>query len=1081
MSQESGEARWGQWGQGGGEGSNPPRGDAPAPRSPATETSDVKRLLSEFRGLHQQRLQWLQLDTTCTPEELLQKKEDLLQSYVDDLTDQNQVLVQTIEELQVQADHNLSKSVMKLGTSDPILDDPNQQSTNLELSDHLRNLRSGMNSITQLLQQTGQLHNLDAEANVESSRSELSALFERKLVVKEARVNQLTQELDGVKQKMKERDERVRHLNEDVLGLQATQESLTRTLAVKEKHTEQLVHDSAQLRETVTSLQSKLQTSECMLRDIGETLDQTKSSLNTERQQKEQNQEQLHHCNKEVERLQRELTHSRTAEKKMQKREIKISLLVKELAESKKQHADCQRQLLHREKDLEKLYQERDEQSRECVRLNQTKERLEADLALSHEKLHGSHLEVRSRDQLILQLRDEMKTAEQKHQATQEQVAELEVELRHLNHKVRGHQEEACQLSRKVRDTERLKERKEKEQQRLHNQIRISQQQVETSEGKLKKQEDEMGLLHQQLKGAKEELNVASLQIQEQNETVAILKQKYAAAIEKVHRVQGQAELLEEELQYSQQQLRESQLETHSVKREQAELEQRYQEKVSQWEGSQEALDQLTDELQANQTLLRESQQKVDHFRSLIGSLQEQGDKLKQQKLMLECDLRLHKASHSRSDEEYLGLQRHSQQLQKRCTEQVERIAECEKAILQMKSELERQTQEKAGLTQNLTLSHNTHLSICSRLEQEVTRLKTQVTHLELELADTQKVRTTLLRQSEEELEEARREAARGNREVDAQRGEVQRFQEELRKQEEKMRSATREKQSLSAHIRQLSQELEELHGKHQATVEDLAARAEEVRRMEGCLREGKLAEEKIRFMAVKLETEVAELRKNLQQAVSHKLEAEGEKQDAQEQVNMLRSELEETLSDNANLRHESQRVMTNVNRWITEQKASGQNLTAQMKAQNKLLLMVTKEKEHLQEANDTLKVEVKRLKEVADEKERDTECFKAQIRDRGIRQDERTMENQTCVALNLSKIEQMQTRLRNNLEAIGMLNQQLSALSGENKRLRRQLEEERSMRIQAQPPAPTPKCSSSVGRPPPSSLRLPSFTPPSP
>lgn len=31
---------------------------------------------------------------------------------------------------------------------------------------------------------------------------------------------------------------------------------------------------------------------------------------------------------------------------------------------------------------------------RECVHLNQTKERLEADLALCHDKLHTSHLEV---------------------------------------------------------------------------------------------------------------------------------------------------------------------------------------------------------------------------------------------------------------------------------------------------------------------------------------------------------------------------------------------------------------------------------------------------------------------------------------------------------------------------------------------------------------------------------------------------------------------------------------------------------------------------------------------------------------
>ncbi|CAK6951862.1 LOW QUALITY PROTEIN: myosin-11-like [Scomber scombrus] len=194
---------------------------------------------------------------------------------------------------------------------------------------------------------------------------------------------------------------------------------------------------------------------------------------------------------------------------------------------------------------------------------------------------------------------------------------------------------------------------------------------------------------------------------------------------------------------------------------------------------------------------------------------------------------------------------------------------------------------------------------------------------------------------------------------------------------------------------------------------------------MAGCLNEGKLAEEKIRSMVVRLETEAAELRKNLQQAVDQKLKAEREKQDAQDQVDTLRSELEVMWSDNTNLRHESQLVMDNVNRWITEQKNSNESLTAQMKAQNKMLLIITEEKAHLQEANDTLKVEVKRLREVVDEKEREMGRFKAQIRDRGARQDETTMEKQGCVALNLSKIEDMQTRLRSNLEAIRMLNQQ--------------------------------------------------------
>lgn len=48
----------------------------------------------------------------------LQKKVNFLQSYVNDLEDQNQVLVQTIEDLQEEADHKLSNVVRELHTSD---------------------------------------------------------------------------------------------------------------------------------------------------------------------------------------------------------------------------------------------------------------------------------------------------------------------------------------------------------------------------------------------------------------------------------------------------------------------------------------------------------------------------------------------------------------------------------------------------------------------------------------------------------------------------------------------------------------------------------------------------------------------------------------------------------------------------------------------------------------------------------------------------------------------------------------------------------------------------------------------------
>nr|XP_040023742.1 trichohyalin-like [Gasterosteus aculeatus aculeatus] len=538
----------------------------------------------------------------------------------------------------------------------------------------------------------------------------------------------------------------------------------------------------------------------------------------------------------------------------------------------------------------------------------------------------------------------------------------LQEEVGPLKHEVGGHQDESCPLSQEAGGMQRLMEQKEKQQQRrLRHQLRVGRQQVETFGGKLKKQEVEMEILREQLKGAEEVIRDAGLRAREQKETIAIFRQKYNAAMEKVHRVQGQVELLKEELQYSQQQLRDSQLAAHSAKEELAGMEQRYLEKVGHWENAQEALDQLADELLASRTLLRESQQRADHLKGLVETMREQVDTIKQQKLMLECDRQLHQQS--RCDEQW-----HREQLHKRCTEQVVRLAECEKAILQMKSELERQVRREADRRQSSVASRRANMSDRIQLEQEVIHLKKEVAAVRREPADTQKVHMALGRQSEEQLKEVRRAAARRSGDGFAHREEVQRLQEDLLKAEERMR-------------RQLSRELEEPRSEPQVTAEELATRAEEARRMQGRLNEGKLAEEKIRSRDGGPETEVAALRRNLQHAVDHKLQAEREKREAREQVDTLLAELEETRSEKANLRHESQLVVTNVNCWIAKQKASNESLSGRTEAQNKVLLILTEEKAHLQGSNDALKAEVTRLKEVGDEKTRDTERFQAWTR----------------------------------------------------------------------------------------------------
>ncbi|KAM9775304.1 uncharacterized protein ACBT44_002489 isoform 3-T4 [Syngnathus typhle] len=574
-----------------------------------------------------------------------------------------------------------------------------------------------------------------------------------------------------------------------------------------------------------------------------------------------------------------------------------------------------------------------------------------------------------------------------------------------------------------------------------------------TSQKELAKQQvEDLDLLRRQLKEAREELKGACLQAEEQKEMAGIFKHKYTAAMEKVHKVQGQVKHLLEELQYSQQQLRESQQATHLMDEELSELKRRHHDKVGQWESSQKGLKQLTDELHVSRNLLTESRQTVHHLRSHVCNLQGQVDTLKEQKVVLECDLRLYQQSHSHVNKDYLSMQSNQQKLQKRCSEQVERLVECEKVILQMKSELERQKQEQASLKQSLVTSCRAHLKRRGYLEQEVARLKEEVAHVQLELADRQKVCMNLLSQSEEALQEARQEAARSCREVGVQTQEVRRLENAIRKEEENLKNARREKQSLSTQVRQLSQELEELHCKHQTTVEALTARSEEAKRMVACLNEEEKAGNKARVMAQRLELEVAELKKK----------ADIAKRDSQAQLDTLRSKLAAVCSDNDKLRHESQLVVTNLKRWITEQTSSSKSLAQQMKSQSQVLLNVTEDKIHLQEANDTLKAEVKRLKEeVVEGQEKEMASIKAQLKDLCELQDKNILDKETSMALNLGRLADMQTRLQGNMDAISLLNQQLNALSEENKHLRWQLEEKRSMCTQVEYHRPHPPTSS--------------------
>ncbi|XP_031652375.1 golgin subfamily B member 1 isoform X1 [Oncorhynchus kisutch] len=994
-------------------------------------------------------------------------------------------------------------------------------------------------------------------------------------------------------EEVNERGEMLRHMKQDLSALKATQDSLKRTLSMKEQHTHQLTHDNTHLRQNLDTLKNKLLVSEDRVCTLSVELDELKIGLGKERDQCQHLQDQVLQQSQDLVRANNTLTDTRRAAgRKIHKKDSKLSVLLKELAEVRNHLSDCKKELLSRESALVKQQEETaqlrskmEDCSRQCSALNREKERLETNLTLTNQKHCTAQGEV------ILQLRTELSKAEQKYQGTQEELAMLEAEVSRLNQKVKGQQEEACLLRQMVREGEGLRDQEVMERQQIQNALCIAQQQVKSQNmsieqltsdldsmkqnhradterwshrhfllsgqleqasselsrsqaevrerrsevtelrGKLQlaeegyqealekveeakglenTQDTEIELLRQQLTDLQEDLSETMSRTQGQAEKAAIFKQKYCVAMEKVQQLQGHIECVEEELRYTQQQLTESKAVVDRVKVELKELEGRYEEKHGQWELSEEALDQLTDELQANQMALREGQERVEQCEGTIQHLQQEVDTQKTQILKYESSLKSYQQNYSYSDEQYCALQRQRLQLQKQSTEQVERLANCEQALLQMRAEylrreeeLEKQSQEKAGLERtlqslhlDLAASHRKHLVTHTQLEQEVTQLQEEVTCLQEELVDTHDTCTQ------------RQQTIQGQDVL------LQQVEEDLKETKLLLQRRTKDLKEEKVWVQRLRKEAQEQREEGHRLVEELSCRGEEVWRLEGSVREGRQAEERRRLTVERLERQSAELRLALQQAMENTLNTQRDNHTTQEQVktleeennsltnqvrtleekysslttqllrsqslgqddvqrlanqeerlvvlrtesetlqekysskvqelDTLRLEVEGAYSDNAHLRQESQVVMANVNRWVKEQRVASESLAAKIRGQNKVLLIISEEKQHLQEANRALEEELRKLGDEGEEKEREMERLKAQVQDRGQQQEE---ERESFVTTNLSRIQYMQVRLRSNLEAIGLLNKQLSALGGENERLRLQLEEERAER----------------------------------
>ncbi|KAK2814814.1 hypothetical protein Q7C36_023080 [Tachysurus vachellii] len=576
-------------------------------------SKSVKCLLNEVQCVYREKLRDLEGDIKGSQEEILRTKIRILHSYVNDLSDQNGILVHTVEELEKEANEKVSRLKAKLQASEEGIKDSDHQRRRLEED------------------------NKCLKAEIQKLKADTGALTR---VVREA--------------------QRARGL--DVTGLTLrpqTPESVTDQSA----HSSQLPQKPGDLMKAqVEDLQNQLKTKNRIIQSLEEEI---KTRLSHRVQEKNEGNRVAEApegvCKEEVCKpsvvQKRTHTHTEIHRKRLHETKKQLSELKKECEEKQKQVEKLQAGTTKREVLMK-------EKAEELQRAISEKRNLELELAVITEKHRTAQHEASSRDQAILQLRAELQVTVEKNQGVQEELGLQEAEVSRLNEKVRKQQahlqelREMCrhgnarmdheqhktqqlqsqlhlaqqQLKRQAERAERLQgeltasrldhatdaERWTQRNLLLHREVQqlqeqnlqhtqnlrehgeklaeaehtllLAQKKVTEYEEILKKRHTEIRLLNQKLEEIQDQVQKSRNSSQSQRSALEIFKQKYTSAMEKVLQLQVQIQRTEEEAELSQKQM----LEARAA--EMSSLESRYEHKAKEKE---EAMELLTHELQA--------------------------------------------------------------------------------------------------------------------------------------------------------------------------------------------------------------------------------------------------------------------------------------------------------------------------------------------------------------------------------------------------------------------------------------------------------------------------------------------------
>ncbi|KAK6491012.1 early endosome antigen 1-like [Huso huso] len=602
-----------------------------------------------------------------------------------------------------------------------------------------------------------------------------------------------------------ERGETIRHLQLDMNSLKATQDSLKRTVALKEHLNNELYQQCDNMKQMLEEMQYKLKNSEEQVNTLGLEVGLLKSRLQEKTEKSQQLEDQILKQQEALSRASETLKDTRKAAgNKIHKKENKLGILQKELLEAQNQYTACYNELLHRENLMQKLKDETVQltdqikaQSQDINKLNSEKKKLEMELAVVMEKHRTAQQEVNNRDQIILQLKTNLKTMEEKYLGSQEELGLHETEVTRLNQKLKCLQSEVRELWYKCSEQEDRMNQAEKENQQLQHENNIYAEQIQNHIKTIEQLNSDLDVTKQSHTTDLERWNQKTSLLQKQ---LDLANEEQQEAHSKVHEYKTSVAKLKEQLDKTEQLFEEA-----------IEKAEQYEESLKKQNLEIAHLRQYVEDLQkkvdASNNLTKACESTADLFKQKYQTCMEKVQELEAHIQSLEEEIQNYNNQIHGVNETVHNLKAEILSLQHRYDEKCNQMENSEEAIDQLTEELQ--------TAQENVKNSNDRVCDCERLIQE---LKDEVEHLHKEISDEE---DTILRlQSDLTLYQSSH--GHSNEEFEAQRSHIEHLQKELDSVRKQCHEKTEECERTMPQLKAESVRATELQKKYALEIEKL-------------------------------------------------------------------------------------------------------------------------------------------------------------------------------------------------------------------------------------------------------------------